>query len=397
MKLKAHSLLYSLILLIIVSTLISALLYAMLWNKVSEERFVKEHQLEQHLLSAKIFIEQKDFLSNHLNKEYRQIINDDSLRIKLIPWGVYVLAKCTAFSGKVHISRNYLYGAKVNKDTTLVLIDHKNPLVLVGNAALQGKLQVPQSGIRYGNIARNYFNGLRISEQNLTYSSENFPKVLIPKAPKSGPELQMPQILENRMENIFSAETKYFTSSKAITLSSHILGNIAIHSKSEITVSRQAKMYNVILTSPKITVQAGFKGVLHLVADSVFIEDGVSLAFPSSICATNNVPIYVKIGDYCKYGGAICCYGDENEKMPIVEIGKQTRLVGEIVSNGFVQLNGKVTGRITTNSFLHRQSGATYINYLVDAEINKLELQEPTFPSGTYFTPQYLQYIETFK
>lgn len=101
----------------------------MFWNKVSEQSFVKERQLEQHLLSAKTIIEQEDFYKNYLNNEFRQIINEDSLSIELSQWGAYAIAKCKAFNGKLSLSRNYLYGGEQAKDTTLCLIDNKNPLV----------------------------------------------------------------------------------------------------------------------------------------------------------------------------------------------------------------------------------------------------------------------------
>lgn len=392
-----HSLVYSLILLIIVSSLMTVLVYGMFWNKVSEQEYVKEHQLEQHLLSAQTLIEQKNFYTDYLNREYKTIIDEDSLTIALSPWGAYTIAHCEAFHGKIRLIRNFMYGGVVNSDTTLELIDHKNPLVLVGQSALGGNLKLPKAGMKYGSIGSKYYTGNKISMDCITPSSTISTPVSEDNEYWKKGSLPLEIIDSNSIKQSFSHETMTYFFSDEVYLSSELSGNVVITSSKSIVVHPEAKLYHTILKAPYIEIQSGFTGILQMISDSVIIRSNCRLEYPSSILSISQNQSTVVLEEDVKFGGSILAHGFVEKLLPIVRLNHGVRVAGEIISNGFLDLKGEVLGKVTTNAFLHRENGSTYINYLVDGTIQKMPITGSDYPGQVLFQPDYLYCIETLK
>lgn len=392
---KAHSLIYSLILLIIVSSLLSVLLYGLFWNKVSEKEYVKNSQLEQHLESAKILVEQEGFYEDYLDGEYHQLINEDSLTIELKPWGAYSVARCRAFNGSVSITRNYLLGNQITNDTTLELIDNKNPLVLVGSSKIEGKVKVPKAGIKYGTIKSNYYKGERLNADNISYSNNSIDPIRNNVSYWSKENLVQDELDSIKKTNSFSEAPRLYNFSTVKTIASIIKGYSIIESSVGIIISKEASLFNTVIKAPYIKIKSGFKGKIHIVADSIVIESNVTLLFPSSIVCSSKNQGLITIQENSKFGGSIITLGQDDKKSPIVKINEGSSIFGEIICNGYLDLDGEVNGNVITNAFLHTERGGTYINYLVDGSITRLQITTNTFSGNTLLSPKRLEYIET--
>lgn len=375
--------------------MLSVLLYGLLWTKSSELEYVKKSQLAQHLESAKVLIAQEGFYSNNIDGQYNQLINEDSLTIELKPWGAYCIASCRAFNGSVSTTRHFLFGNRVNRDTTLELIDNRNPLVLVGSSKLKGWVKLPQAGIKYGTIKSNYYTGERLNANDITYSRTEL-DLDLGKSSYWSMEQEYTETAElENSTNSFSNNLNLLTLTKGQIISTTTKGYSVIRSETSIIVDNQAQLYNVILEAPFVKIKSGFKGKAQIIADSIVIESNCTLLFPSALICKSAKQGHITIGKNSAIGGSIVALGSNDKKLPIVKIDKGTEVYGEVLCNGYLDLSGEVYGKVITNAFLHSERGGTYINYLVDSKILPLNIQEAYFPSFINSSTTRLQYIET--
>jgi cytoskeletal protein CcmA (bactofilin family) len=375
--------------------MLSVLLYGLLWAKTSELEYIKKSQLAQHLESAKVLIGQEDFYQNNIDGQYNQLINDDSLTIELKPWGAYCIASCRAFNGSISTTRDFLFGNRVNRDTTLELIDNRNPLVLVGSSRLKGEVKLPQAGIKYGTIKNNYYTGERLNSADITYSRTEL-GIDLGKSPywSMSEEYSETFDLENNT-NSFSNNLNFITLPKGQNISTTIKGYTVIRSETSIIVDKQAQLYNVILEAPFVKINSGFRGKVQIIADSIVIESNCTLVFPSSLICKSARQGHITIKENSTVGGSIVALGTNDKKLPIVKMEQGTQIYGEVLCNGYLDLSGEIYGKVITNAFLHRERGGTYINYLVDTKILPLNIQESHFPGSINSSTNRLQYIET--
>lgn len=314
--------------------------------------------------------------------------NQDSIAITKSAWGLFDQLRFKAFKGKYSINEIYLTGSTPQTLYCIYLSNHlKLPLKLVGNTNITGDVYVPLNGIEAGYMNKQSFNGrylvngqINVSQQSLpSFSSDYYNKIdqvlSLLNTPQEETKLSdLPPNFYNSFEN----PTQTIFSTDRIYLEKSISGNIAILSTNEIIVLSGANLDNVLLVAPLITIKDGVNSRFQAFATKqIIIECNVKLAYPSVLFTTNQNNNAILIDDFSTITGAVVSSSLPNantQNNSLITIKPNAKIIGEIVSEGFINMQGVISGRIITNGFLVDSGNNTYYNYLFDASLNANEL-----------------------
>ncbi len=321
--------------------------------------------------------------------------SNDSVKLNFKYWGGYNLIYSTSaiqssVSGKIAmVGSNPVNFSRVS----LILEDTNIPLSITGNTKISGSTIIPDEGIKSA-----YFNRRPYLNEKLLYGPSR-------TSDSSIVEFLNYERLEywyNEMNKInqvdFYNELNYFQdtlkisySSDAIQLVDTIQGYQVIKSAKEIVVSANAKLNFIILNAPKVTIESGFTGNLQaFAADTLIVENDVRLNYPSILCLlSDNLDSYLSIGD-AKILGEIIHHIEIENIHEFVQLNnyitKEADLTGSFYFKGYTMLEGKIKGNLMVDRFIKVDSmrNSTYINYLVDVEIDARN-DSSTFVNSYFF------------
>ncbi len=296
--------------------------------------------------------------------------------------GGFRLLKISSTFNEGAIEKIGLVGVSLKKEnTTLYLQDTNTPLVMVGNASIKGKAYIPASGIKAGVISGTYFNGDKLVDGTTSASGSSLPSL------ESGylsylSELQTGTSFDDgeivsmnaELNNSFYDPEKIVSSELPSAIYEKAYGNVRFQSSKEIVISREANLKDVLIVSPKVRIEKGFKGRIHIIArDSIIIEEGVVLDYPSSVVlqSRNENSSTIVIDEKSTVRGNIMYLTDSPSEKPNVNISvsKDAEVDGSIYCMGYLDLRGTVNGSVYTEHFMANESGGRYINHILDGNI----------------------------
>ena len=133
-----------------------------------------------------------------------------------------------------------------------------------------------------------------------------------------------------------------------------------------------------------IVVKSGFQGNCQLFAtDSISIGRNCRFNYPSCSGVLRFQPSIIDtreriaLGENTNFSGLIFSYEKaDNPLKPMIEFGKNVKLVGQVYSQGILALNDKtkVDGSVFTSLFLYRNSFTLFENYLINTTIDSKAL-----------------------
>lgn len=387
-KIKASALQFA----ILVSVIVALLLGSFMTLTYSHQFFKMQSQfLLDVVQESQLGIE----YSNHTESSLIDItaFENENLDVSVDPgfWGGFMTVKSTAVIKTKSFTKMGLVGTGItNPKTSIYITDPQTPLVLVGNSQIKGTAYVSDKGIKAGVIAGNYFQGKELVHGAIRRSNAVLPALddrwlngtrrLLNNTIPLGIEM-----ISSRTQNTasFFENTKMFYSSGNLLLTQEYIGNLIIKSDSEIIVSKYAKLTDVVLIAPKITVKSGFTGTAHFLADSsIKIEENVHLSYPSSIILIDknndlkkNIPkgeepIY--ISENTTISGSIIYLPKETSNTHTntsITIRTNAMINGSIYCQGNIELLGTVIGSVYTNRFVANEFGSKYINHIYNGRI----------------------------
>lgn len=306
-------------------------------------------------------------------------------------WGGFMTVKSNAVIKTKSFTKMGLVGAGVtNPKTSIYITDPQTPLVLVGNTQIKGTAYVSDKGIKAGVISGNYFQGKELVRGDIKRSNAVLPALddrwlngtrrLLDNAFPPGFEM-----ISSSAQNTasFFESTKMIYSTGNLSLTEEYIGNLIIKSDSEIIVSKYARLTDVVLIAPKITVKSGFTGTAHFLANSsIKIEENVHLAYPSSIILIDknndlkkNIPkgeepIY--ISENTSINGSIIYLPKETSNTHTntsITLRSNAMVTGSLYCQGNVEILGTVVGPVYTNRFVANEFGSKYINHIYNGRL----------------------------
>jgi len=307
-------------------------------------------------------------------------------------WGGYRTITSVARNGEKEFTKMALVGTEKRDDKTAIYIgDGQLPLVLAGNTRIEGTAYISDKGVKPGVISGNYYNGKELVLGAIRSSSGSLPGLspqwenntknwlnYVPNGNDSVIELR-PQIL-----NSFFNKTAVIYQNEAFDIAETLKGNILIKSDTEVRVKGNAQLENAYVIAPKITIEKGFKGNAHFLAEEqLILEENVKLNYPSSLILIDSNKDFkeptpkgeepILIGAQSTLEGVVIYMPkadiEELHANTSIEIAENTQIKGDIYCEGNLELLGTVSGAVYTNRFIANASGSRYVNHIYNGKV----------------------------
>lgn len=305
-------------------------------------------------------------------------------------WGAFKLEKIWTLNNKqiqkaAFIEEPFFKGFE---DYNLYLSNHNMPLVLAGQGTIEGKMALPGRRIKAGSIDGNYLRNPLPPSSLINESKSELPSLnlsyrqYLDKLSKGKLPDSLEVIAYRDKARSFLKKTQLIILTQPMVISESFAGNIIIKSTYPVTISKEAKLEDVMIVAPQIVIQSGFSGSIHLVSRKVRIDSNTNLNYPSSILvfsAEKDASRYerelVRISSGCRFEGRILLLkiGKDSDTRDFISIAESSRVEGVVYNEGYSEVLGTMKGNIYTENFALRHNGSVYLNHLYNGHIKPSE------------------------
>lgn len=380
--LRASALLYSVVFSIVI-LIITLFIVASIYNsQISAIKLSRIERANDNMESAIAVL-----LNTDNNNTKIDLFKDgkDFAYIDSYKWGMFDVKTITCIVGKDTLQKSFIFGYEPDKSYALNINSTDRVLNIAGRTLIKGNAYTPNSTFK-----RAYIEG----RGSLTASP--IQGLIKPSPNPNGIDMnKLKQELTSFLnaENVsadfneelvqaasFSSAQSTIFSQGAINIGSEkIKGHCVIKSATKISVSNQAILEDVILIAPEIELQDGFSGTLQCYASrKMLVGKRSNLKYPSALCVlptSSDSTGTILLGEDSKMAGSIVSFaGTDKSRQSLVVINKGCKLYGQIFSEGYTQLQGKLVGNVQTGSFYLKTNSSIYDNTLLDAEIDVLQI-----------------------
>lgn len=390
-RIKSSALGYAIAFLLLVGLICSGLLFVASVNK----RLERSYSVSEHLVFDNYFallygarqIKTGSFELPHPS--------GDTSAIHIKNWGAFRVVEVNTRHGQKKITKSALIGIENESVlSTVYLPDNRQSLKVCGDTKIEGIASLSERGIE-----RAYIAGKNYSNDQLLYGSKELSERSLPAVNSNFRNLTLesfyPETVKldwNHKDSTFSfgEKTSLITQIEAIVLEQELKGNLIIHSFDSIIVKASAHLENIILISPKIRFEKGFRGSVQAIAhESIICEEEVSLLYPSVLILNetkqNNSGDKMEISLATKskvLGGILLVSQFPDFRKPVSLKIIDALVAGFVYNQGETELQGKIAGHIYTQQFALHAGGGQYTNHLLDATIStKLLPKDFIFPA----------------
>lgn len=391
-KIKAGALQFA----ILVSIVIASILSAFILISYSQLRFEKQLQRSSNTLKLAhdgiAYAKQKSIAYNDSITIPIEEETAEEVTLYKTHWGIFDKVISRGKSKNFVSQSIALLGGQLSKKQrqAIYLEDSNSPLVVVGNTNIQGNVILPRQGVKAGNIAGNYYNGISLVYGEIAKNASVKPQISEEKKDYIKDLLFGDLPKEDSLfirSNSFSISSTFKTTPKWLYRldvieigNQEIRDNIIIKSDSLIRVSAFAKANNVLLIAPYIEIEANVEGFFQAFASKgIRVGENTKLSYPSALVFLEDEPrkdseelqgVVLEKGSVIS-GSVVHLEGFENTyQKPLITINKGATVQGEIYSDHIVQIEGVVKGSVYTHQFAIQKRGTVYKNHLFDANID---------------------------
>jgi hypothetical protein len=267
------------------------------------------------------------------------------IKISREPWGLYEKVTITAYDGKTRVSKILGKRRPCEDDFVLYCRGRNSAITLTGKTRLKGRVCLPRSGVIYGQMGSVFFDGEKLTAGMMSASE--------PELPEPDPDALA-----------VVAKLKTLAAEDVVIGSSDSLPR------------------DTIIVGRKVCVERGFRGSVQLFAtDSLHVEDGVTLDYPSGLFSEK----YIEIKDSSVVNGYVIVHpADEPDARYANYVQSRTATVrGLLYIGGSAQLQGIVSGVVLLDRAVYYSPRGYYDNMICDATIlPNREMAWPLWLSG---------------
>jgi hypothetical protein len=393
--LPAHALFITIVVALIIGVICSMLILGAYNNLRFETDLHKVQVLDRNLQSAIDVVLSDTALITGPTQSVLDLFGDgkDSAFVKTDSWGLLSFANVKMSAGNKANSKAFFVGrqAPPAMRPCLYLAEHQTPLSLVGDTRLLGDAFLPKGGIRpafidgRGYIYKDFLKGQETnSNDTLPLIDARLLQSVVGLSELPIGENSQAKLIPDSLDRSFADTSFQLLSKGPIHFGANFFkGHILIKSDSSISVSRETRLENVILVAPVIKIDSGFSGNLQAIATQrIEVGSNCQITYPSALILlkqlkTTEQPT-ISIGDSCRISGTILAYTFKPDDLAKtkVELGKGCNMVGLIYTSGYLFLQGRVRGTVFADYLCYKTSTTVYINYLVDAVIDRNSLSQ---------------------
>ncbi|PHK30033.1 hypothetical protein VF13_39830 [Nostoc linckia z16] len=364
--LKANSLLYAIYICLIVALLCGALIYiGSLYGRLNL----------YYNSSENLYIHNQSYLNYALSSPPVLHVDENGIEDDIVikPYGLLKLITARSSITTDTVTSVHFAGVAQKPDVAFYMANSGFPLYYWGNVTIAGKKVLPKTYIGSSYI-------------------DNKPNRLIANGETSvsGPEL--PQLPENCMKG-FYPENFTIRSAAQLAMDSvnfnsfakpvqkircsgtlrniTIKGNIILEVVDSLYIAQSCKLNDVLIVGPKVIFEKDFRGVVQVKAETVVLEDDVTLRYPSAIVAESSKG-EIEIGKGCTVGGLIVLLGTNRDRCRDARlfIDESCIIAADIYCAGNLILKSNVYGSVYTNLISYKRGETIYENLIAEVEIN---------------------------
>jgi hypothetical protein len=388
--LKAGVLYYTLFLMLISVIIISLVMMRYSLHQQAFTNKTKLDELDLNLKSAFLVYKHDPGIFSVSDSLDIDLYKDSLAMVRLTreDWGIFDIVTASAGWKNLSLSRSGLFGEVIDsKDPALYVADHGITVSLSGNSIIRGNSFVPGGVFRTASVEGQPFRNKTTSEGEVHRSESDIPepdsKLDSTLAVTYNGDVIGINLSEIDRKNSLSIENPfrnpsvvYYSHVDAILSGLSFRGRIMIYAAGTVFIDRTTSLEDVIIVARRIIIDEGFTGSFQGFAiDSIAIGDNVSMNYPGVLAiapaadgdATSS-DAQITIGRNTIIKGCILLKG-QKEKCRLV-IPESTSLTGQVYCSGTVQMEGKVYGSIFCDGFSFRRENSTYINHLLNSDID---------------------------
>ncbi|WP_317897806.1 hypothetical protein [Aurantibacillus circumpalustris] len=386
-KLKGGALYVSILVSIIIGVVLTFFILIAQYNQRNVTTYTQLTQLYYNLKSA-FQIAQSAYFSPEQNYIWiKNQENDDSIRVKKLNWGAYLLISAETKNRHQYLSQAGIYGTYMSSDTGLLISDNSRPVGLSGNIVFKSNCYLPKAGIKPAYIeGQSYVS----SSQNSSYIKQSPYQIPhLTASVYSGLKEQLSNFNSNLDSSVktlpetyshsFNHKTIVWQNPSALLSRVELVNNIKLVAEN-IEIDSSAHLNNILIVCKKARFKKGFKGKIHVIAsDSISMEEGCEFNYPSSFVllaaeGETNAIKYIQFNKNCRfYGGVLAVSkikGNANDQKVFVKLHAESEVNGFVYSSDYIHLEGLVNATVIANKLLLKTPSAVYENHLLSCEIN---------------------------
>lgn len=385
-KLNGGALFIAILISIIIGIILCMFIMIANYNQRSVTVYGQTSQLYYSLKSAFEIAQSEYFTEDKNDRWIKNTVNDDSLKIKKLCWGAYLLITADTKNRHQSLSQSGLYGTAMPSDTGVIISDNGRPVGLSGAISFKANCYLPRGGIKAAFIEGQSFIN---APQNAGFIKASPPQ--IPLADKD--ILKKIEFQQNNvnvyLDSIVSGLPQIFVRSfhsKTIVwdVSSGKLSNMNLKDNIKIVgknieIDNTCYLENVLIICEKIKFKEGFKGKVHVIAsDSIITGKKCEFLYPSSFVLLpkddKSADLkWIEINEDCKFYGGILALNkneDPNSSKVFVKLNAKSEVNGFIYSSNYLHLEGKVNATVICDKLLLKTPSAVYENHMLACEID---------------------------
>jgi cytoskeletal protein CcmA (bactofilin family) len=307
-------------------------------------------------------------------------------------WGLLERRTALSKKGKLEFEKTGFVGHGQDEIFALFLKENQRPMVIAGDAKITGTVQLPERGIKMGNI-----QGYGYTRPQLVYGKQQRSSSALPKLEKE--VIQQLERISNPyfepggvnvdlkkgtvLKNSFKEETKTI---KGLTIDlekATLSGNIMVWASRKITVHSSAELHDVVLVAPHIEIKEGVRGNFQAVAsEQIRVGKRANLDYPSVLAVHQPKNTSKEMGgsripnilleNSASVAGIVLYMGKEEPKdvRPHIKIEQNALVVGEVHCSRNLELKGSIYGSATTDAFIALENGNAYLNHLFNGKLD---------------------------
>ena len=320
----------------------------------------------------------------------------DSVTFDVRSWGLFQLLSVKAFSGGLSKNKSAFVGALMGhtQDYALYMANSNKALSLCGKTSIVGTAFVPEAGVE-----RAYIEGQNFMGDRLIEGEQKFATALLPALKKesiantlrylNGEAMEGDTLLAFHTDSVkvirsFGESALVLQSTAPIILQEIMLkGKIVVRSSQWVQIKKSAQLENILVFAPFIFIDDEFEGAGQFYAsDSLVVGENCKFNYPSALALVNNSTqeksTLLKIGKGSKIQGAVFSYQERQSirSKNLVVLAEGSKVLGQVYSNGYLELHGVVYGTVLCQQFLLKTSSSVYENHLLNTTIDRSLLPE---------------------
>lgn len=333
---------------------------------------------------------------------------DDSVMIEKSKWGIFDIGFVKAVHRNIESMKIFQIGSKpvgVAK-SAIYLVDDGNSLAISGNTVIAGICFLPERGVRSTQVSGFNFTGSKLINGPVKRSSRKLPE--INKNPING----IIELLESdtaTIQKIYSGKYSHESDSVfqsfldpgliiyqagPLVINKSITGHVIIKSDTLVIVKSEARLRDVVIIAPDIIISSGFRGNLQAYAtDTLALGENCIMEYPSSLGIMKKEfgedQPSITVGRGTLFSGFIFSHQRVDDiRKTLIRIDKESKIYGQIYSDGYLELKGNVIGGVMCKKFILNTPSSFYENHLLNVTVDNSSL------SSHYLMPPMLETSE---